>query len=76
MVVTGAHDCDHVGVTMHATDNATPKGPRHERIVLRRPPHVEHPENVDLAAAIEILNSRELGDEIWAANNNDPDLEA
>jgi len=61
---------------MHATDNATPQGPRHERIVLRRPAHVDHPENVDLAVAIEILNSSELGDEIWAANNYDPDLEA
>jgi len=61
---------------MHATDDATPKGPRHERIVLRQPPHVEHPEAADLAAAIKILNSRELGDEIWAANNNDPNLEA
>ena len=63
-------------VTEHGTTGATPEEPKHERIVLRRPPHIEHPETVDLTAAIEILNSPALGAEIWAANNHDPDLEA
>jgi hypothetical protein len=45
-------------------------------VVLRRPSHVAHPEALDVAAAIEILNSPELAEEIWAANNYDPDLEA
>ena len=63
-------------VTMPAADDVAPKEPRHVRVVLRVPPNVEHPENVDLALAVEILNSPELAEEIWAANNHDPDLEA
>ncbi len=63
-----------VGVTLHASDNATPREPRHERIFLRVPPNAEHPENVDLAAVAEIINSGVLTAEIDAANNYDPDL--
>jgi len=76
MVVAAAIACDHGGVTMPAADDVAPKEPRHVRVVLRVPPNVEHPENVDLALAVEILNSPELAEEIWAANNYDPDLEA
>ena len=47
-VVDGASGCDHGWVTLHASDGATPKGPRHERIVLRMPPNVDIPEDVDL----------------------------
>jgi hypothetical protein len=74
LVVAGVLQCDHVEVTMHATDDVTPKGPRHERVVLRMPPDVEHPENVDLATIAEIIRSGELTAEIDAANNYDPDL--
>lgn len=44
LVIPSVRDCDHVGVTTHATDGRDPKGPRREHIVLRRPQHVEHPE--------------------------------
>jgi hypothetical protein len=74
-VVDALVGCDHDGVTMRVSDDSS-KEPRRLKLVLRRPSHVEHPENIDLAAAIEILNSPELGEEIWAANNYDPDLEA
>ncbi len=55
---------------------AAPIEPRHVRVPLQVPSHFEHPENIDIAVALEILNSAELGEEIWAANNQDPDLQA
>jgi len=61
--------------TMPADDDSA-AGFRRVRVVLEVPPTVEHPERVDLALAAEILNSADLADEIWAANNYDPDLEA
>ena len=76
VVVASAIACDHGGVTMPAADDVAPKEPRRVRVMLQVPPNVEHPENVDLALAVEILNSPELAEEIWAANNYDPDLEA
>jgi len=63
-------------MTAHGTNGANAAGPRRERIVLCRPSHIEHPETVDLAAAIEILNSLELDDEIWTVNNHDSDFQA
>ena len=36
------------------------------------PSQVEHPENIDIAVAREILDSAELGDEIWAATTTIP----
>lgn len=67
--------CDHVGVTLHASDGSFTSGPRHETIVLRRPSRVGHPEDADLALVAEIIRSGELTAEISAANNHDPDLE-
>lgn len=61
---------------MPADDNSAAQSPRRVHVVLQKPPNVEHPENVDLALAMEILYSPELAEEIWAANNHDPDLEA
>ena len=62
--------------TMPTDDDPAAPEFRHVRVVLRVPTNVDHPERVDLALAAEILNSPELADEIWAANNYDPDLEA
>ncbi len=62
--------------TMPADDDPAAPGLRRVRVVLQVPPKVGHPESVDLALAVEILNGPDLADEIWAANNYDPDLEA
>lgn len=66
---------DHRAVTDSEPTDPADRLPRH-KVMLRVPRNVEHPENVDLARAIEILNSPTLGEEIWAANNYNPDLEA
>ena len=62
-----------IDVTMHGPDETTPKEVRHERVVLRVPPNVD-PDDVDLEAVAEIINSGVLTAEIDAANNYDPDL--
>jgi hypothetical protein len=49
--------------------------PRHVRVLLQVPPQVEHPEKVDIAVALAILNCSELGEEIWTANHHGPDLQ-
>ncbi len=61
-------------MTVHASDDTLSSGPRHERIALRVPPGVEHPENVDLELIASIIGGGELTAEIDAANNHDPDL--
>ncbi len=74
MVVDRRPACDHDQVTVHASDDTLSSGPRHERIALRVPPGVEHPENVDLELIASIIGGGELTAEIDAANNHDPDL--
>ncbi len=54
---------------------AGPIEPRYVCLPLQAPPHVDHPEDVDIAVALEIFNSTELSEEIWAANNHDPDFQ-
>ena len=57
----------------HTTDDTASKRLRHERIVLRMPQRVEHPDNVDLVVVAEIIRSGDLTAEIDAANNYDPE---
>ena len=74
VVVDGppAGDDDHV--TVHASDDGLSNGLRYERIALRVPPDVAHPEDVDLGLIASIIASGELTAEIDAANNHVPDL--
>ena len=74
MVVDERPACDHGQVTVHASDDGPSNGLRYERIALRVPPGVAHPEDVDLGLIASIIASGELTAEIDAANNHDPDL--